>query len=410
MIVLITGLPGAGKTLWALNWVNDKSVKESRPVFYSGISDLTLPWTEIQPERWMDAPANSIIVIDECQRVFRPRMHGATVPAHVSELETHRHRGIDIVLITQHPMLLDSNARRLVGLHFHSVRKFGTASSTVHEWASVKENCDKNRDDSTRHQFVYPKSSFTWYKSAEVHTHKARIPGRIYVIVAMLLLAVGVVLFLVHRFQSRLSPSDAPATLQPHGPGAPASSASEPSSNPFGPDFSRMTGGPVEQGDRPLTPLEYAKRYTPRLAGLEYTAPAYDELTRPTSAPYPAACVATSTACRCFSQQATRLAVPDALCRSIVAGGFFLAWDTSGRAHDRPSADGPGRALRGPSAALPAPPVVVPAVSVGASAPGPGVAGPAGSQTVGVMAALGSWPAPPSPSVDGEVLAWMRAQ
>lgn len=83
MIELITGQPGAGKTLFALTRIEERARKEGRPVFYSGIKDLALPWTEIDPEKWTECPPGSIIVIDECQRVLRPRMHGAKVPAYV---------------------------------------------------------------------------------------------------------------------------------------------------------------------------------------------------------------------------------------------------------------------------------------------------------------------------------------
>ncbi len=93
----------------------------------------------------MELPAGSIVLIDEVQRLMRPRIHGSKVPAFIAELETHRHRGIDLVLITQHPMLLDSNVRRLTGQHFHVIRKFGTQMANVYEWGQVKENADKNR-------------------------------------------------------------------------------------------------------------------------------------------------------------------------------------------------------------------------------------------------------------------------
>ena len=65
MIELITGTPGSGKTLYAISQIKAKSEKENRPVYYSGIADLTLGWTEIDPEKWFDAPPNSIVVIDE---------------------------------------------------------------------------------------------------------------------------------------------------------------------------------------------------------------------------------------------------------------------------------------------------------------------------------------------------------
>lgn len=308
MIVVTTGVPGAGKTLWAIAWVKAKAEKENRPVYYSGIADLKLPWIEHDPTKWMDCPANSIIVIDECQRVFRPRAHGNTVPDFVAALETHRHKGVDLVLITQHPMLIDSNVRRLCGLHFHVVRSWGRQKATVHEWPTIKENCDKSREDSVRHEFSYPKEVFGFYKSAEVHTHKARIPYHVWIIAAVPF----VVGFAGWRVYNNWFPKDKPpeALLQ-------AGSSS------IAPGSSSAAPGSVK------TKEQFLADFKPRVPGLDYTAPVYDEATKPKFAPYPAACVAGDDWCKCWSQQGTKLATPESLCRSIATGGFFVAWDTS---------------------------------------------------------------------------------
>lgn len=339
MIELITGLPGNGKTLYALNRVKERADKESRPVYYSGISDLALPWIECDPQKWMDCPPNSIIVIDECQRVFRPRMHGTKVPDFVEALETHRHKGVDIVLITQHPMLVDSNVRRLVGLHFHVVRKFGTQAATVHEWGSVKENCDKNRDESTRHEFKYPKDSYSWYKSAEVHTHKARIPARVWVLLAVVLAVPSVGYYEWRAMKHRMD-----------GDGAAASSALPAASVPG-----------VGIGGVPRAPKvdpNGLDQYKPRVPGLAYTAPVYDKVTQPTKAPYPAACVQSKNHCQCYSQQATKLDVPADMCGAIVQGGYFLAWDERRGRGDLP-------------AGVPVRPAVAPASSASDALGGP---------------------------------------
>ena len=304
MIGAITGLPGGGKTLYTLQMIKAKAEKENRPVYYSGIADLRLPWIELaDPLKWMDCPANSIVVIDEAQRIFRPRMHGTTVPPHVAALETHRHLGIDIYVITQHPMLLDPNLRRLVGQHFHVVRRFGTKGATVHEWGSIKENCDKSRSDSTRHEWSYPIEAFSWYKSAEVHTHKRRIPAKLF-----FLLVIPVLLILaawqVYRFFVPPPVTTAPGVSRP-GVSAPGQAGSSP---------------------RVLTSAQYVDQFEPRVPGLHYTAPVYDKVTEPVRAPFPSACVATATRCSCYTEQATVLDVPDALCRQVVSKGFFVAW------------------------------------------------------------------------------------
>lgn len=313
MIVVTTGVPGAGKTLWAITWVKAKAEKENRPVYYSGIADLKLPWIECDPQKWMDCPPNSIIVIDECQRVFRPRAHGSNVPDFVAKLETHRHMGVDIVLITQHPMLIDSNVRRLCGLHFHVVRSWGRAKATVHEWPTIKENCDKNgqREDSVRHEFSYPKANFGLYKSAEVHTHKARIPYHVWFI-ALVPVVVGYTGWRVYN--NWFPKAKQPAVEQAIGPLATVQGGVQP--------------GQVRPNG-PLTAAQYIEQFKPRVAGLDYTAPAYDKVAEPKEAPYPAACVLGASGwCQCWSQQGTKLQVPLGLCGSIAKGGFFVAWNT----------------------------------------------------------------------------------
>lgn len=321
MITLQTGLPGAGKTLYMLNFIKALSEKENRPVYYSGIPDLNLPWIEFKPEEWFTLPPGSIAVIDECQRVFRPRMHGSSVPEYVAKLETHRHLGIDLFLITQHPMLVDANVRKLVGRHFHSVRAFGMNGARIHEWQQVKENCDKNRSDSVQHIFKYPKESFAWYKSAEVHTHKARIPMKVWMLIALLILIPVLIWWVYMGLQKKMTGGDSlPGQQTIAVPGRDVGSAP-----------GRSISGRV------MSQSEFLTQHVPRVPGLAYTAPVYDRVTEPTKAPYPAACAATATRCECFSQQATKLDMPEALCRSIVKDGFFMAWDEDkGRVGDRP--------------------------------------------------------------------------
>lgn len=368
MLVLVTGVPGAGKTLYALSWVKTTSEREKRPVYYSGIEDLRLPWTEIDPTKWADCPKGSIIVIDEAQRVLRPRMHGSSVPEYVAALETHRKLGIDIVLITQHPMLIDSNARRLVGLHFHVVRKFGTQAATVHEWASVKDNADKNREGSTRHDFLYPREAYGFYKSAEVHTHKARIPMRVWLLalVPLVIAASGYVAYTYFSAWGKPSVASAPPSLGSSSSVLPARGAASSSNVP------RPREG--------LSLEAYVEHFSPRVAGLEHTAPAFDELTRPRVVPYPAACVSSGSRCKCYTDQATVLAVGLDLCRQLVERGFFVAWRDPGRASEQ-SASG------------------LAAGGGGSSHPQGGVQGPPqhvlfGASTPGVLPVAPSDPAP----------------
>ena len=307
MIELITGTPGSGKTLYAISQIKAKSEKENRPVYYSGIADLTLSWTEIDPEKWFEAPPNSIVVIDECQKVFRPRSFGGQVPQYVSELETHRHKGIDLVFITQHPMLVDSNIRRLVGRHFHVARRFGTHRASIFEYESCKDQpLTKIESATARHEWGYPKEVFNYYKSAEVHTVKRRIPTKYYIILASLLAIIGASWMFVNRFSDRIHGTDQKVT-----PGLVSQNSVQGSAHGSKPDGS---------------PYQYYIDRAPRIVGLQHTAPVYDEVVKPIRAAIPVACISSGSRCLCSSQQGTRMDVPKAICMNIVEKGYFVDW------------------------------------------------------------------------------------
>lgn len=319
MIHLITGQPGAGKTLYALNYARDLAAKGvqvgdatiAREVYYSGIASLKLPWVELDDARkWHEVPVGSIVVIDEAQRIFRMRGVGAAVPAHVEALETHRHSGIDLIVITQHPMLVDTNVRRLVGRHFHLVRVFGSRAATIHEWAETREQCDKSREGSIRHQWVYPSESFGWYHSAEVHTHKRRIPARVWMMVGLPIAIAACIWIAIVSFGPSKPKDDGKTAAK--GKPTLGLAGSGPSSAAKSPDQVRR---------------EYLEDRVPVVPGLAHTAPMFHKITAAKSIPSPAACISSEDrGCMCFTVQATVLAVPDALCRHIVAGGFFEEW------------------------------------------------------------------------------------
>lgn len=305
MITLTTGQPGAGKSLYTLFFVKSLAEKENRQVYYSGIPDLKLPWIEMDnPEQWHLLPSGSIIVIDECQRLFRPRGTGSTVPEYVAKLETHRHMGLDLFLITQHPMLVDTNVRRLVGRHFHVQRTFGMQRATVHEFPDLRQEPDKSREGSIRHDFSYPKEVFSWYKSAEVHTVKRRIPARLLFLLGLPLILAALVYATVVWWQGKAAPKtgagDAPAAAAAPGSGV---------------------AKPVQVNT--LTTPQYIEQYTPRIDGLPHTAPAFDKVMQVKSAPQPAACIASRTKCTCYTDQATPILMGEGLCRDIAERGFY---------------------------------------------------------------------------------------
>lgn len=191
MITIITGVPGMGKTAQLVSMLldNDRS-KQPRPVFVMGIPDLKIEhipappvddWTrpQMSPEdpnlilHYYQFPPNSLLVVDEAQRVFRARSSGSKPPPWVQALETHRHGGLDIILLTQKPHLLDSNVRELCGQHIHI--KNTLLGRRLFEWVEYNDvNNKTNLDAAVKRRFSPPKEAFAYYKSAEVHTKQPR--------------------------------------------------------------------------------------------------------------------------------------------------------------------------------------------------------------------------------------------
>jgi zona occludens toxin len=113
-LTLITGNTGSGKTALCVKMMRDTP---ERPLFVMGIPELKLEhfkcppveeWTVLQPDPddpsqllpYFTFPENAIVVIDEAQRIFRPRSNGSKVPDYVAAFETRRHTGVDFVLLT----------------------------------------------------------------------------------------------------------------------------------------------------------------------------------------------------------------------------------------------------------------------------------------------------------------------
>lgn len=346
MITLITGTPGAGKTALAVAMMLEEQGK--RPFFVSGITDLKIDhqltppveeWTQEVPspedpsfkKSVFTFPPNSIIVIDEAQTIYRPRASSSKVPPHVAAFETHRHTGVDFWLITQDPAFIDSNVRRLVGRHVHL--RSTALGRYLYEWSEVGDPDTKSsRQVAASRRYKLPKKVFSLYKSATVHIRRSsRLPLAFYILLAVL----AVALFLGYRFSSRLE-QVTDSSKSP--PAAPSSSSSSPSSLP-------------EKGQQSVS--QYVAQYVPRISSLAHTAPAYDDLTKPSRVPVPSACIASSSRCRCYTQDATPYQVDESLCRQIAAGGIFLAFDSGGHSNENRSeraGGGEARDAPGPQA------------------------------------------------------------
>lgn len=203
MIYLITGTPGAGKTLYAISTLVKELMAKpllrhgkqvQRRLLVDGVPGLLLPHVKLSDGKesedgtlhpgdgcgiwnwWQWCQPGDVIFVDEVQRWFRPRGLGTKVPPEIKHLETHRHLGVDFVFVTQSPMLIDQNIRRLVYRHQHIRRLWGMPRAVIYEWDGCAENV-KSTKAATLKYFNYPRSAYDLYKSSELHTRpKTTVP------------------------------------------------------------------------------------------------------------------------------------------------------------------------------------------------------------------------------------------
>lgn len=210
MITLITGVPGAGKTLYCVDEILTPAADSGRAVYVDGIPDLLLQHhVAPDPLQWPDwAPEGALIVIDECQRIWRPEAAGRTPHQSIAELETHRHRGLDFVILTQHPNLIHSNVRRLVGRHIHLRRT--SLGVYLYEWSECVTPDSSWKNALVKTKWSHPKRSFGKYKSAEIHNKvKFRLPRSVFVLGFCVLSIIGLSTYLGRSIWQRMHPQAA---------------------------------------------------------------------------------------------------------------------------------------------------------------------------------------------------------
>lgn len=236
-ITLITGVPGSGKTLKAV-WdhlrpyvghvdvnVNDKGEEIKIPsVVYTNINSLQIEheliegggsWTyDLKKKAWVYegnpmglrnwhnwAKPGAKIFFDEFQKFWPPRANGAAVPPDIQALDTHRHMGVDFVVITQNCNNVDRHLLGLVDRHIHVRRVANMPLAVVYEWDHASRSLNY-RNSMSKSPWRYPLKAYKLYKSAELHTkQKRKVPSILWFILAGL----GTAAYAFPTLQTRLT-------------------------------------------------------------------------------------------------------------------------------------------------------------------------------------------------------------
>lgn len=206
MLTVITGLPGGGKTalcverylmpLAAKDWQESAITPDGEKVsitrkLWTNINGLLLEHEKIDADdlnRWHEwVKPGDLIVFDEVQKPWPLTGANKEQPKCITELETHRHYGIDMILLTQHPMLVNAALARLAGQHLH-VRKLGNSRfATIYEWDGVSRTL-LYKNAFAKKPWRRGKQVEKTYRSSSLHTKQKRaIPTVLFVILFCLI-------------------------------------------------------------------------------------------------------------------------------------------------------------------------------------------------------------------------------
>lgn len=311
MIYLITGTPGGGKSLRAV-WYAEQFLREGRAVFGNingygrqspipGMSPLvkdvkTGKWSGGVGGDWRETPDGSVVFYDEAQRDFPQRSNSAPVPEIIRAMETHRHSGHDIFIVTQHPNQVDHWLRRLVGRHDHLRRLGGMGRVALTTADSVMELPQGVESAAGEKSFwKYPKSLYDAYESATFHTVKHRLPQPVIFMIVLLGVALVGGLWALAHFSSGTFISSSPVSSA----ALPSGAIPNPEPNPE-PNLAvnrLLALKPVEV--RPLLPLdEYLQQVKASRSVM--------------------GCAKSSVACKCWDVSGDPLLISDQICSAMM--------------------------------------------------------------------------------------------
>ena len=195
-IQLITGKPGSYKSAYLMSMALDEIAK-GRLVYFCNFRGLQAEKYQLNVldhfNEWASVPDGALVIIDEVQEFTRDVPTNAKteeLPQWMTLLEKHRHRGIDIFVVTQHPMFIHTHIRRLLEKHIHMQRVQGMPWSNKREWQQVcsdPENIDNASIKKGCTTTIYRpnKKVFDYYESTVVDTHKFKVPRKLLTSLAM---------------------------------------------------------------------------------------------------------------------------------------------------------------------------------------------------------------------------------
>lgn len=307
-----------------INNEHNLKLNKVRPVrtIYTNISGLQIDTIRSIPADadWRKLPDGSFVVYDEIQNIPVFSSESRAVDPIVKDLTIHRHRGFDIVGITQFPDLVHKTFRAVTGHHRHLVNSFGLKRSTQYEWSTVKidPNAFKNKATAeVKSTFVFPSDLYKYYRSSTAHTHKRRLPWRFIMILSSVLIAC-IALFSC-SFSKDNNVLKQIATGTPHDSAKPSSDKSDTKQS----SASTKTDSPQIQNEN-ATSANSSNNESNLDVRTAYNASdpfGYQpvQYVEPTSVRVFSGCFCTKKSCKAYDQQGTQInGIDSKLCKSLM--------------------------------------------------------------------------------------------
>lgn len=322
MIYLITGTPGAGKTALLCKMMLEN--KEGLFTFDDGsprqIFTCNIPWTKAGREKFGVAdvsaeqvkaasihdnfPEGSVLIVDEASEVYPARAMSAKLPVHVEGLNTLRHNGYTLILLTQFPHMIDPFVRQLVFKHWHL--KHNQIGEKLYEFLGCQTSFGRGVLQMGVGEFYKPDPKvFDLYESATRHIKVKKKKGwQWYLLPTMPLLIGGALWLMSAQFGEMEEGAKAKASEN-------VAAVERKAAAPATPATEKADGAAKETAASAVS----ADDWLPRVAEREETAPIYDGVRKVEDFPQVVGCISSSKGCNCYTQQGTRARMTAQACR-----------------------------------------------------------------------------------------------
>lgn len=253
---LLTAVMGAGKTLFCVKLIDDLLTvqydKDGQalplPQIYTNVEGLKLDKFQApqnihlfnMPDEtedrkvfdWRDCPQGSVVIYDEAQYFFPRHMteEGGKrneTPKILLDMTMARHMGIELWLVTQDALQIHTQIRNVVGMHKHLYRAANAQLSTIYTWHHYSDSPNSRQEQSRAmaELWSFPKRYFDYYKSAQIHTRKWKMPSKLKWLLFFIMLTFGWSVYALIRDggfnlakvepQAQPQPQPAPTSTQP---------------------------------------------------------------------------------------------------------------------------------------------------------------------------------------------------